>query len=256
MNSVTLIITAMLFMALAYRYYGAFLAAKVLALDDRTHHARPHDGRTGRTTTPTNSGCCSATTSRPSPGPGPLIGPVLAAQFGYAPGFFWMLLGAVHRRRRARHHDPGRVDPAQGQVAGRDRPGEVSPLAGAVGSVAILIIIIVALAGLGVAVVNALRESSWGTFTIAHDDPGRAVRGPLDVPHPEGPHRRGQRHRRDRRLRRARSSAACCRVAALEPYVHADPRAASSSRSPPTASSPRCCRCGCCSARATTCRPT
>jgi carbon starvation protein len=99
-------------------------------------------------------------------GAGPLIGPVLASQFGYAPGFFWMLLGAVLA---------GGVHDLTILVASIRRKGhsladiaraEVSPLAGMVGSIAILIIIIVALAGLGVAFVNALRDSPWGTFTI------------------------------------------------------------------------------------------
>ena len=66
MNSVVLIITAMLVMALAYRYYGAFISAKVLALDDRAHHARAHPGRRAELRLRPTSGCSSATTSRPS----------------------------------------------------------------------------------------------------------------------------------------------------------------------------------------------
>ncbi len=100
-------------------------------------------------------------------GAGPLIGPVLAAQFGYAPGLLWMLLGAV---LAGGVHDFLILAASirrQGKSLAEIARHEVSPLAGAVASVAILIIIIVALAGLGLAVVNALSESAWGTFTIA-----------------------------------------------------------------------------------------
>ena len=99
-------------------------------------------------------------------GAGPLIGPVLAAQFGYAPGLIWLvagvcLAGAVHdfiilwasTRRGGR---------SLAEIA-RD---EIGPVAGATAAVAILFIIVIALAGLGLAVVNALQESAWGTFTI------------------------------------------------------------------------------------------
>ena len=165
MNSVTLIIIAMLFMALAYRYYGAFLAAKVLALDDRKR--TPADTMNdGQNYHPTNKWVLFGHHFAAISGAGPLIGPVLAAQFGYAPGFIWILLGAVIA---GGVHDITILAASirrQGKSLAEIARAEVSPLAGAVGSVAILIIIIVALAGLGVAVVNALRESSWGTFTI------------------------------------------------------------------------------------------
>jgi carbon starvation protein len=100
-------------------------------------------------------------------GAGPLIGPVLASQFGFLPGFLWLLIGVVLG---------GAVHDFTVLVASVRRKGrslaeiariEISPLAGFIGSIAILIILVIALAGLGLAVVNALRESSWGTFTIA-----------------------------------------------------------------------------------------
>ncbi len=100
-------------------------------------------------------------------GPGPLIGPVLAAQFGFAPGLLWLvagvcLAGAVHdmislwgsvRRRGASLAEIARM--------------EISPLAGLVAAIAILFIIVIALAGVGVPFVNALNSSPWGMFTIA-----------------------------------------------------------------------------------------
>jgi len=166
MNSVTLIITAMLVMALAYRYYGAFLSAKVLALDNR-RITPAHTMADGQNYDSTNRWVLFGHHFAAIAGAGPLIGPVLASQFGYAPGFFWMLLGAV---LAGGVHDITILAASirrRGHSLAEIARAEVSPLAGAVGSVAILIIIIVALAGLGVAFVNALRESSWGTFTIA-----------------------------------------------------------------------------------------
>jgi carbon starvation protein len=165
MNSVPLMLTAILVVTLAYRYYGAFIAAKVLVLSDRVTPA--HTMEDGQNYQPTNKWVLFGHHFAAISGAGPLIGPVLAAQYGYAPTFIWMLLGAVIA---------GGVHDMTILVASIRRKGkslaeiaraEVSPLAGLVGSIAILIIIIVALAGLGFAVVNALRDSSWGTFTIA-----------------------------------------------------------------------------------------
>jgi carbon starvation protein len=166
MNSVFIIIIALLVVALAYRYYSAFIAARILAIND----SRPtpaHTLRDGSNYHPTNKYVLFGHHFAAISGAGPLIGPVLAAQFGFAPGLLWMLLGAVIA---------GGVHDFMILVASLRRKGrslaeiaryEVSPVAGAVASVAILIIIIVALAGLGLAVVNALRDSAWGTFTIA-----------------------------------------------------------------------------------------
>src|SRR5881409_690274 len=99
-------------------------------------------------------------------GAGPLIGPVLAAQFGYAPGFIWLvagmcLAGAVHDSiiLWASTRKGGR---SLAEIA-RD---EIGPVAGTTTMIAILFIIVIALAGLGLAVVNALAESAWATFTI------------------------------------------------------------------------------------------
>jgi len=166
MNAVPIVIGALLFFAIAYRYYGAFLAAKVLALDD-SQPTPAHTLRDGSNYHPTNKWVLFGHHFAAISGAGPLIGPVLAAQFGYAPGLIWMLLGSVIA---------GGVHDMLVLAASVRRKGkslaeiarhEVSPLGGAVASVAILIIIVVALAGLGLAVVNALSESAWGTFTIA-----------------------------------------------------------------------------------------
>jgi len=166
MNAVPIVLGSLLFLALAYRYYSAFIAAKVLALDDR-RTTPAHVLKDGANYHPTNKWVLFGHHFAAISGAGPLIGPVLAAQFGYAPGLLWLLLGAVIA---------GGVHDLLVLAASIRRKGkslaeiarhEVSPLGGAVASVAILVIIVVALAGLGLAVVNALRESAWGTFTIA-----------------------------------------------------------------------------------------
>jgi carbon starvation protein len=175
MNSVPLIVIAMLFMALAYRYYGAFIAAKVLALSDRPTPA--HTMEDGQNYYPTSKWVLFGHHFAAIAGAGPLIGPVLAAQFGYAPGFFWILLGAVIA---GGVHDVTILAASirrKGKSLAEIARAEVSPLAGIVGSIAILIIIIVALAGLGLAVVNALRDSPWGTFTIAMTIPVAMIVG-------------------------------------------------------------------------------
>jgi carbon starvation protein len=157
-------------LAIAYRYYSAFIAARVLCLDDRRPtpaHVRP-DGQNYHVTTRwVLFGHHFAAIA----GAGPLIGPVLAAQFGYAPGLIWLvggvcLAGAVHdmivlwastRRGGASLADNARA--------------EIGPVAGLTAALAILFIVIVALAGLGLAVVNALEHSAWGTFTIGMSIP-------------------------------------------------------------------------------------
>lgn len=165
-NALWLVIAAACFFIISYRLYGAFLAAKVLSLDDKRTppSKRLQDGRDYH---PTHKWVLFGHHFAAIAGAGPLIGPVLAAQFGYLPGFLWILIGAslggaVHDtvilaasvRRNGR---------SLAQIA-RD---EVGPVAGITAAISILFIIIVALAGLGLAVVNALSHSAWGTFTIA-----------------------------------------------------------------------------------------
>ncbi len=166
MNALPLIIGALCVMAIAYRYYSAFIAAKIIALDE-ARQTPAHTLNDGQNYYPTNKWVLFGHHFAAISGAGPLIGPVLATQFGFLPGFLWLLIGvclggAVHDfmilaasiRRK-------------GKSLAEIARNEISPIAGVVGSVAILIIVIIALAGLGLAVVNALRESSWGTFTIA-----------------------------------------------------------------------------------------
>ncbi len=170
MNAAWWLLTALAVLALAYRYYSAFLAAKVLCLDDarRTPAYELNDGHNFH---PTSKWVLFGHHFAAITGAGPLIGPVLAAQFGFLPGFLWILFGvvlggAVHdfvilvsstRRRGRSLAEIARV--------------ELGPVLGGVTAVAILFIIVIALAGLGNVVVGALAESPWGVFTVAMSIP-------------------------------------------------------------------------------------
>jgi carbon starvation protein len=152
-------------MAIAYRYYSAFIAAKVMALDDSrvTPAHRKYDGHNYY---PTTRWVLFGHHFAAITGAGPLVGPTLAAQFGYAPGFIWLvagccLAGAVHdfivlwgSTRRG------------GKSLAEMARAEMGSVAGLTGAVAVIFIVIIALAGLGIVVVNALAESAWGLFTI------------------------------------------------------------------------------------------
>lgn len=166
MNALPLIIFALCAMVIAYRYYSAFIAARVVALDD-ARLTPAHRLRDGQNFEPTNKWVLFGHHFAAIAGAGPLIGPVLAAQFGFLPGYLWLVIGVV---LAGAVHD-FTILAASIRRNGRSLADiarhEISPLAGTIGSIAILIILVIALAGLGLAVVNALYASSWGTFTIA-----------------------------------------------------------------------------------------
>jgi carbon starvation protein len=170
MRALYLILPVLGILAIAYRYYSAFIAARVMVLDDARAtpaHTRPDRHNYHATTRWVLFGHHFAAIA----GAGPLIGPVLAAQFGYAPGLIWLvagvcLAGAVHDMiilwASTRRGGASLADIAR---------SEIGPVAGATAAIAILFIIIIALAGLGLAVVNALEHSAWGTFTIGMSIP-------------------------------------------------------------------------------------
>jgi carbon starvation protein len=170
MRALYLILPILGILAIAYRYYSAFIAAKVMVLDDRRPtpaHTRPDRHNYHATTRWVLFGHHFAAIA----GAGPLIGPVLAAQFGYAPGLIWLvggvcLAGAVHDMivlwASTRRGGASLADIAR---------SEIGPVAGTTAAIAILFIIVIALAGLGLAVVNALEHSAWGTFTIGMSIP-------------------------------------------------------------------------------------
>jgi len=165
-NALWLVVAAACFYALAYRFYGRFLARRVLELDDqRVPPAyRLTDGKNYH---PTHRWVLFGHHFAAIAGAGPLLGPVLAAQFGYLPGFLWLVIGAVLA---------GAVQDFIILVASMRRNGrslpqiawdEMGPVTGLCTMAAVLFIVIVAIAGLGVAVVNALYHNPWGVFTLA-----------------------------------------------------------------------------------------
>src|SRR5581483_126603 len=165
MNALPLILFFLAIIAIGYRYYSAFLAAKVMVLDDARVTAA-HRFEDGQNYVPTNKWVLFGHHFAAISGAGPLIGPVLAAQFGYLPGLLWLAFGVV---LAGATHDFVILASSvrrNGRSLAEIARSEISPLAGIMAMIAILFIVVIALAGLGIAVVNALADSSWGTFTI------------------------------------------------------------------------------------------
>ena len=176
MNTLPVLIGGLCLYALAYRYYSAFIAAKALALDDR-RTTPAHQFSDGHNYVPSPKWVLFGHHFAAIAGAGPLVGPTLAAQFGFAPGFLWLLIGAVVAgcvqdftvlAASVRHKGRSLADIAR---------TEVSPFSGLVAMVAVLFILLVTLAGLGIVVVNALANSPWGVFTIGSTIPIALVMG-------------------------------------------------------------------------------
>ena len=165
MRALYIILPILCVLAIAYRYYSAFIAARIMSLDD-SRRTPAHVRNDGHNYHPTHRLVLFGHHFAAITGAGPLIGPVLAAQFGYAPGLIWLVAGVCLA---------GAVQDFIVLWASTRRGGgslaeiaraEIGPVAGVTTGVAILFVIVIALAGLGLAVVNALQESAWGTFTI------------------------------------------------------------------------------------------
>jgi carbon starvation protein len=165
MNTLPVILAALCVFALAYRYYSAFIAAKALVLDDR-RRTPAHVHEDGHNYVPSPKWVLFGHHFAAIAGAGPLVGPTLAAQFGFAPGLLWILFGAVLAGcvhdlvalvASVRHDGRSLADIAR---------TEVGPFTGLVAMFAVLLILLVTLAGLGIVVVNALANSPWGVFTI------------------------------------------------------------------------------------------
>ena len=166
MNSLTLLVIAICVLTLAYRYYGAFLAAKVAVLNPKKT-TPAHEFRDGKDYHPTNKYVLFGHHFAAIAGAGPLIGPVLAAQYGYLPGAMWILIGSVFAGAVQDYIILFASVRNRGESISKIAHRFLGPVAGWCTAFAVLFIIIVALAGLAGAVVNALQESSWGVFTIA-----------------------------------------------------------------------------------------
>ena len=165
-NALWLVAAATCCFALGYRFYSSFIAAKVLAIDAR--RATPAERlENGRDFLVTNKWVVFGHHFAAIAGPGPLVGPVLAAQFGYLPGTLWILVGAVFA---------GCVQDFVILLFSVRRDGksltemakeETGALGGFVAYAAVIAILIILLAVVALVVVNALKDSPWGTFTIA-----------------------------------------------------------------------------------------
>ena len=165
-NSLWLVAAAACIYAVGFRFYGKFIAAKVMALDDR--RATPAERlRDGHDFEPTNKWILLGHHFAAIAGPGPLVGPTLAAQFGYLPGVLWILFGAVlcgavqdftilccSMRRN-------------GKTLGQMAREEIGKVGGFISLITVFLIMVILLAVVGLIVVNALKGSPWGTFTIA-----------------------------------------------------------------------------------------
>jgi carbon starvation protein len=166
MKALPILIIVLCVFAMAYRYYSAFLASKVLALDS-SRVTPAHRLRDGHNYYPMSKWVLFGHHFAAIAGAGPLVGPVLAAQFGFLPGLLWMVIGSV---LGGAVHDfvilviSTRQD---GRSLAEITRTELGKPAGTACAIALLFIIILTLAGLGFVVVNALAESTWGTFTIA-----------------------------------------------------------------------------------------
>ncbi len=164
-NSVYILLAAICSYTIGYRFYSKWVAARILALDDR--RATPCEvHEDGRDYVKTNKWIVFGHHFAAISGPGPLVGPVLAAQFGYLPGTLWILIGVVLG---------GAVQDFIILFASMRRDGkslaqmvreELNTAAGVIGVIAILSIMIILLAVLALVVVNALAESPWGVFTV------------------------------------------------------------------------------------------
>lgn len=164
-NAIYIVLGAAFIFMLAYRYYGAFIAAKVLVIDE-TRTTPSHRFNDGRDYFPTNRLILFGHHFAAISGAGPLVGPVLAAQFGFAPGLIWILAGAV---LAGAVHDMVILFASvrhNGKSLAEIALDEVGPITKVAASIAQLLIIVVALAGLAIVVVNALKDNPWGTFAI------------------------------------------------------------------------------------------
>ena len=170
LNAVTLIFVSLCVFAIGYRFYGVFVANKVLKLDE----SRPMPAITqadGIDYVKTDKYVLFGHHFAAIAAAGPLLGPVLAAQFGFLPGALWILIGAV---LAGAVHDMVVLFAStrhRAQSLAKIAESEVGKTGGIVASFAFLFILILTLAGLSIAVVNALFDSVWGTFVVASTIP-------------------------------------------------------------------------------------
>ena len=166
MNAITLVIAAICILVIAYRFYGIFFTKKVLKINDKKP-TPAHVNNDGKDYVPTSKWVAFGHHFAAIAAAGPLVGPVLAAQFGYLPGYLWLLIGAVIG---------GAVHDAVVLFASMTKGGkslsevmreELGPVAGFCTGLAMLFIITITMAGLSMVILGALADNPWGTFAVA-----------------------------------------------------------------------------------------
>jgi carbon starvation protein len=165
MNAVTIVIGSICILLIAYRLYGTFMAAKVLKLDD-SKPTPAHELEDGKDYVPTNKWVTFGHHFAAIAAAGPLVGPILAAQFGYLPGLIWLLIGAVIG---GAVHDMVVLFASMrqdGKSLSEIAKKELGPVAGFCAGLAMLFIITITMAGLSLVVLSALERNPWGTFAV------------------------------------------------------------------------------------------
>jgi len=176
LNALPLLLTVLGIFALAYRYYSALLASRAFVLDDR-NITPAHRFNDGHNYVPSPRWVVFGHHFAAIAGAGPLVGPTLAAQFGFAPGLLWLVAGAV--LAGAVHDMTALIGSLRhdGRSLSHIVLREVGPATGVVAMIAIVLQLIIAMAGLAIVVVNALSQSPWGVFTIGMTIPIALVMG-------------------------------------------------------------------------------
>lgn len=175
-NALTLIFVSVLIFAIAYRFYGIFIANKVLRLNDK-NTTPAVEFADGKDYVATNKNVLFGHHFAAIAAAGPLVGPVLAAQFGYLPGALWILIGCV---LGGGVHDMVVLFASvrhKGQSLATIASKEIGKATGTVAGFAILFILILTLAGLSLACINAMHEASWSLFTVVITMPIAVIMG-------------------------------------------------------------------------------
>jgi len=165
-NSAWLLVAAVCIYLVGFRFYGKFIAARVMALDN--NRATPAERlRNGHDFEPTNKWILFGHHFAAIAGPGPLVGPTLAAQFGYLPGTLWIVIGCVLGGAVQDFMILFASMRRNGKSLGEMARDEIGKVGGITAMLTVLFIMIILLAVIALVVVNALKGSPWGTFTIA-----------------------------------------------------------------------------------------
>jgi len=179
MHAITLVIAAICILAITYRFYGLFFTKKVLNInDDLPTPAHQYDD--GKDYVPTNKWVAFGHHFAAIAAAGPLVGPILAAQFGYLPGYIWLLIGAVIG---GAVHDTVVLFASMmkgGKSLSEVMKEELGPVAGFCTGLAMLFIITITMAGLSMVILGALADNAWGTFAVAATIPIAMLMGMMN----------------------------------------------------------------------------